>query len=73
MPSQDKVKTKASLAEQIKFLMDHHPNDINTLLYGEVSFTVRDGKIKVCKVLHTIDVEKLQEENTDGDAKDKQS
>lgn len=71
MANQGKVKAKISLAEQIKFLMDHHPNDINTLLYGEVSFTVRDGKIKVCKVLHTIDVEKLQEENTDGDAQNK--
>ena len=71
MASQEKVKVKTSLAEQIKFLMDHHPNDINTLLYGEVSFTVRGGKIKVCKVLHTIDVEKLQEENTDGNAEDK--
>jgi hypothetical protein len=72
MTNQGKIDVKISLSEQIKFLMEHHPKDINALLYGEIAFTVRDGKLKVCKVLHTIDVEKLQEGGSDGNAKDQQ-
>jgi len=72
MTNQEKVNVKIKLSQQIRFLMEHHPKDIDSLLYGEVSFIIRDGKIKVCKVLHTIDVEKLQEGNDDGDAQDKQ-
>lgn len=73
MGNQEAGKTSQNrLSDQIKFLMDHHPDEVDALLYGEITFTVRDGRLKICKVLHTIDVEKLQEGNNDGNAKDKQ-
>ena len=72
MSDQDRAAGKTKLSEQIQFLMEHHPEQVDALLYGEITFTVRDGKIKIFKVLHTIDVEKLQEGDTDGNAEDKQ-
>jgi hypothetical protein len=66
--------TNVSLSESIKFLMDHHPEQINSLKYGEIKMIVRDGKIKVLQVLHSIDVEKLghEQEDSDGNVQTKQ-
>lgn len=64
---------RTKLSEEIKFLMDHHPQQVDSLLYGEIKMIVRDGKIKVLQVLHSIDVENLEaeQESNNGNAQNK--
>jgi hypothetical protein len=70
MSEQELAAKKNKLSDQIKWLMENRPDELDALKYGEITFTVRNGQLKTMKVLHTHDVEKMQEENTNGDAKD---
>lgn len=56
-----------TIAQQIIDLMELRPDCVKDLQYGQIEINVRANKIKMLKVIHSYDLEKMKE-SENGDA-----